>query len=335
MRRKIDVIPADLTLWDSYLESADSMPVEFLRSWIDYQTDYFSETGIVKEWSLIATCSSTPVALWPLCTITEPDGKRRLATFGVRILEPIALVSTESKEWELAQSALINALRELMDREHVESVAIATSTGRNGSPNFLASRIIPEQIGAFADWDIVCELDLSLEKIWSSIRSSYRPLVNRVSSHMDLKIFSGPLDAELGIKVLRDLHLQASGRVTRRESTWFRQLEAIRQGDAFVAVASRDGNPFGAALIWHSQTEAVYAVGAYDRNIMAQGVPIGHLLQWRVIQHLHNMPGINRYRLGTIHGDLQRSGKLIGIDKFKMGFRTTIEVKPVIKISLR
>lgn len=334
VQRVITVVPAVLSAWSTYLVTAVSVPVEGLRTLIDYQTDYFSERSLVTERSLIATCSSTPVALWPLCIITNPDGKRTLATDGVRISEPIALVPIESKEWKLAQPSLINALKEMMDQESVQTVGIATSTIRNGSPSIFASKIIPDQTGSFTDWDIVCNVNLSLEKLWSSIRSSYRPLVKRASSVLDVEILSGPFDAEVGIQILRDLHFRASGRITRGESTWDRLLQAVRVGEALVAIASKDGIPIGAALIWHSNTEAEYAVGAYDRSLMAEGFPIGHLIQWRVIQYLQSIPGLDRYRLGTIHGDSQRTKKVMGIDQFKMGFRTNIEAKPVIQISL-
>lgn len=333
MLSDFQILAADRRPWNSYLESASRVPVEATRSWIEYQTEYISETSSVKDRSLLLVDSAQPIALWPLCVIEHGDGSRTLTSYSGHVLEPIALVPRNSKVWQRAQTPLLIALRDLMEEESVNSARFVTVNGAGGSPSGFAIKMLSEDTTAVVNWEIVCDLSLTQKELWAAIRPSYRSIINRANELLEVEFITGLPGSIRTINELKRLHLEAAGRLTRGDLTWHRQLEAVQGGEAFIALAMKDGHPVGGSLVWCSRTEACYAVAAYNRKLMSEGLALGHFLQWKVIEYLRTKGGIDEYRLGTIPAGITRTQKEKSIDHFKMGFRTLIQPRPSFGLS--
>lgn len=318
--------------WNSYLETASNVPVEATLSWIEYQTAYLSEVNAVTDRSLLLLDSSKPIALWPLCLTVDSNGMRTLSSYGQRVVEPIALVPHESKAWQRAQPHLLLALRDLIKRENAACELQTTQSSIDGSPSGYGLRLLSENTNVTVDWEIVCEVRRSPGEIWSSIRPSYRSIINRAAEQLTVAFFGDPTVSAYATDELKRLHFEAAGRSTRSEETWTLQRDAVGMGEAFIALALKEGYPVGGCLVWCSRTEAVYAVAGYDRVLMSEGLALGHLLQWKVIEHLHSTTNVRRYRLGTVYGARPSTEKLRSINHFKMGFRTGIEIRPVFQL---
>jgi hypothetical protein len=119
----------------------------------------------------------------------------------------------------------------------------------------------------------------------------------------------------------RLLHHKAAGRVTRPLVTFQMMHSWIREGSAILCAASLDGVDVGFAVV------SVYKEGAYYSSSCEDPehnhLPIGHILQWRVMQWLKRR-GISRYEIGVQLYSSQPhavvSDKELKIAFFKRGF---------------
>ena len=80
----------------------------------------------------------------------------------------------------------------------------------------------------------------------------------------------------------------------------------------------------GGGYFTFSKNEAVYSIGAYDRNLFDK--PIGHVIQYEAIQEFIKRK-IDWYKLGSIENyndNDEFSKKMKSIQSFKNGFATHI-----------
>ena len=76
--------------------------------------------------------------------------------------------------------------------------------------------------------------DEDMDKYKTSIRKSFKSLVNWGMKNLEIKIMnSGSLNRENFLD-FKKLHLQASGRQTRSDESWDRQYDAIQNNHAFA-----------------------------------------------------------------------------------------------------
>jgi FemAB family protein len=177
--------------------------------------------------------------------------------------------------------------------------------------------------GAYASirHDLFVDLRLPLENIWSSLRKSYKSLINSGS-----KIWINSIQKSGNEDIWEEfelLHREAAGRRTRSKKTWDIQHEAVASGQAFL-VYLRDKNKrmVGGGFFHTSKIEGVYAVGAYNRSLFAN--PIGHIVQWEAIMEMKRR-GLLWYKIGTASysGDCpEPTEKERSISHFKEGFAT-------------
>ena len=162
---------------------------------------------------------------------------------------------------------------------------------------------------------------MSTDEVWSKIRKSYKPLINKAKETWESEIITRPSENEW--KEFSNFHEVVSGRQTRSLQTWEIQRQWIWEGSAF-AIFLRDSHNklIGAGLFTHNQHQANYFTGVYDRTLFDQ--PVGHLVQWEAILELQRR-GVATYRIGerSYVGLLPApTDKDLAISFFKEGFAT-------------
>jgi FemAB family protein len=165
------------------------------------------------------------------------------------------------------------------------------------------------------------DLSLSLDDIRLSFRKSYRPLISK-----GLAIWTTDVVERVDSEVLEDfrrLHLKVAGRATRSGRSWELQREAVASGDAFlVTLRDKAGALVGGGLFLLSGSEALYAVGVYERDLFQ--MPLGHVVQYKAIETMKRL-GLRWYFIGArpYPGDSPSpTEKEVQIGEFKEGFST-------------
>ena len=82
----------------------------------------------------------------------------------------------------------------------------------------------------------------------------------------------------------KELHVSVSGKQTRSNKTWDSQLDDIKHNKAFVIFLYNGNELIGGAMYRYTKTTALYAIGAYDRNLFPK--PVSHLAHYVAISEL-------------------------------------------------
>jgi len=153
--------------------------------------------------------------------------------------------------------------------------------------------------------------------LWSNIRKSYRPLINKAERNYScLVIDSTNFDFEL-CEEYRKLHFEAAGRATRPAASFHRQYALIEQGQGFLVLVGRDAEYAGAYFFYRIKDCVFYASAATMPGCDAQS-GVGHLGLWKGIQKARET-GARYMDFGMLfleHAD----PKVSNIEFFKFGF---------------
>ena len=178
-------------------------------------------------------------------------------------------------------------------------------------------------VGAAVDLDV--DLEPTPERMWSEIRKSYRSLINRgrrelltsIATHDDAES-----DVSISVAELARLHAEAAGRSVYDDRLWDVVGDLVHAGSAACLLVHQHTRAIGGLLMLLDRPRASYAIGAYDRDLMAEGLPIGHTAMWEAMSWLREQ-GFTRLSLGA--GPTPPvEGKEAGIDQFKRGFATVL-----------
>ena len=169
--------------------------------------------------------------------------------------------------------------------------------------------------------ELAIDLEEDIENIWSSLRKSYKPLINKNS-----KIYSVSNNCTSEIwDMCKELHIACSGKQTRSDKTWQTQWEAIKSKQAIVYFIELNKKVIGFAYFIYDKIVASYFSAAYERENQSDQ-SLGHLILWRAISDLKRK-GIKKLYLGSYVIDLiDGNSKISNIVSFKKGFCNLINV---------
>ena len=179
--------------------------------------------------------------------------------------------------------------------------------------------------GARTQPQFSAEVDLTLreEEIWSSLRRSYRSLVNRGREALKVEVADVNRPEKSVFDTYRLLHSEVAGRQTRPARSWDEMWQRVAQNQALLLVARLDGRPVAATFVTKFGGLAVYASGAYVRDLGK--FPVSHWPLYASILAAKGA-GCSRFLLGSAYFDqaVSVSEKLRSIASFKRGFATEI-----------
>ena len=179
--------------------------------------------------------------------------------------------------------------------------------------------------GASVSLEFSAEADLSLteEQLWTSLRKSFRPLINKGRRDLRIEVVDESTPDRCRFDVYRDLHREVAGRVTRPSESWDVMFEMVAQGRAQLLLAHLEGRPVAATYFVRFGRLALYASGAYVRDLGK--FPVSH---WPLYASMleARRSGVERLVLGTVlqEAGLGPSAKEQSIAVFKRGFATTV-----------
>jgi hypothetical protein len=307
----------DAERWTAETDALTSTPVGVTHSSIDYQISYFNERyDDVDDLSfLLVKDGHTLLAVAGLSASKEGTISLGLDECPVFVERPSDLSDSEVGSLGIFFRALQSGegatdfflrlkMGESLDRFGVDLVQIYA---------------VREVLFSYM-LDPVETVRLSLRNLRKGHRSAVRS-----PRAKELRSWLVSSDQDAAFRAFRNLHKEVSGRVTRGDETWSKQLEAVLSRNSLIFLVEKDGDLVGGALVDLSVAEASYAVGVYDRGLMASGYPLGHVVQTEILRCLSDL-GIRRYLIGEQRRQRNLSDeKLANIDSFKRGFGGSTE----------
>ena len=164
------------------------------------------------------------------------------------------------------------------------------------------------------------KINLSLDEVSlkQNLRKSYKSLVNWGKKNLEL-IFIDYNNSDRSLfNEFKKLHFDASGRKTRSDKSWEIQFQAIECNEAFLVLSKYENKLVGGTYVLLGLKNAYYGVGAYDRDLMKQNIPIGHFPLFSSIIYAKKLKKTS-FDLGYIYSD-SIDEKEKNIFNFKNGF---------------
>jgi FemAB family protein len=313
---------ADPAAWSDVISNCHYVPNAYTGASIEYQLAYHSaQGGRWKDFSLVIYWDQSPVAVWPF-TLSQTGTTLALSSQGSLLAPPLI-------QDGLPRSSKRSLTKLSMDFAHRVARSLALRS-------FDSCDVFGDDLG-LSDWYLealargaICrvqhELFLRTSDSWEQISKNYKKRL-RYTMNQAAKLWrssilndtAGDLDAVWNN--FKRLHIQVSGRQTRSDDSWARQLEAMRSREAFlVYLMDETDTMIGGGYFTLTQTEGLYAVGVYDRTLFDK--PVGYLVQYEAINEMIRR-GIRWYKLGALPcaSDIPApTDKEISIGAFKKHF---------------
>jgi hypothetical protein len=181
-------------------------------------------------------------------------------------------------------------------------------------------------------------LDLNSDNVTrkSSIRKSYKSLINWGLRELQPEIFDNEnISWELMDK-FQQLHIKESGRRTRPEESWLQQFNMVKDGNAFLSCGYYDAELVSAGFFMYNKINCYYGVSASRRDLFEK--PMFHSLIWISIQYAKKLK-CKWFELGEQlyqnHPEEFPTKKELGISNFKAGFGGQTKVFLDLELNLK
>lgn len=286
----------------------------------------FSANSLESDISLTWVQGESPIAYAPICLRRSTDGLIVLQGMPNPLRLPALLPSLHEQARRNILDSFRDHLISALARTHQATLQVWVPISGQLPQGSIEARWLSAvpTVGAGVGLDI--ELGVSPEHCWSGLRKCYRSLINKGRRALSASVLTqGNVASEisLGVAELARLHREAAGRVVYDARLWDVVLDLVREGSAACVLVHADVQAVGAILLLLEGRRSSYAMGAFDRDLMTQGLPVGHTALWAAINWLGE-EGFTRLHLGTSPTPPPAEGKEAGIDHFKRGFATVL-----------
>ena len=296
--------------WNLCLAKINKFNPQYSWNYTEFLTKYYCSNNYLR---LVIKDDNKSVGVFFIIL----TGDLKLISMPEGITEPLFSSDFENKKRKKVVLELVRVLLSFKKNQGLKKLIFKTN-GAYVSAKISDWHLKISQESILSEDFISIQVDLTmpLDLIKTSIRKSYRSLINKGFKLWDIKVFDYKNINKKIWKLYKNLHIECSGRQTRSDNTWELQYSSISKGEAFLVVSFDNNNQIvGGAFIEIGKDIAMYSVGAYDRKLFNE--PIAHSVQMRVIECLKEMK-ISNYHLGFILDT--NDDKLLNIVNFKKGF---------------
>ena len=164
--------------------------------------------------------------------------------------------------------------------------------------------------------ELYCDLTLDNDEIWKSIRSSYKPLINKYKGNV--KLITNP-DKELWDKC-KSLHIKSAGYQTRSDRSWDIQFELLQEENALLYCFFENKELIGFSFFELGSEIITYGSAAYNRDYF-NSKSISHSILWQSIIDSKTKYKKKLFYLGDYY--TKEDEKQKNIVEFKLGFANT------------
>lgn len=174
-------------------------------------------------------------------------------------------------------------------------------------------------------------LSLSEANIRMNVRKSYKSLINWGYKNLQIQVLDYSNITIDKFESFHRFHIEVAGRVTRSNESWTQQYNAICQKKGTLVLGYLNNVLVSGVYTAYGKAKAYYGVAVNNRDLMAQHLPIGHVLLIEAILKA-KQDGLEQFILG----DVAVSGdeKLDAIAKYKRGFTNSVDSVIVYRFDL-
>mgnify|MGYP006075436505 CR=1 FL=1 len=310
-------------LWSSFLDNLKFGPTSYSNQELDYQELFRKEQNFFDtDLSLIILLKNIPISIFAF-TISNDNNKYNISSYGLPILSPLFSDELEDEIKKKLTKKYYELLHEIASHCKIDSWISVEALNENKNISQWHEISLNKGDEVFA----IDEGYIDLRKSSNEIDKFYKKKnvfreINQASNLWNVSIKNKVNIDEWNC--FKKLHIEVSGKQTRSDKTWDSQLNDINNQKAFVIFLYDVKKLIGGAMYRYTKTTAIYAIGAYDRELYSK--PVSHLAHYTAINELKKK-NIKWLRMGAIpkRNDYGiSSDKEVSIGFFKKKFSTDI-----------
>ena len=304
--------------WSEGLQNIPGATPMYSPSLRAFDLEIFS-SSLEHDDSFVVMHSDTVVALVPLYRLKGDDGIIEYRYGGEYVRAPLVGYSKSDKVYGKIVQFVFEYIASLAEKYSVLShmtmiEGVELIEGRNYH-NYLTEL-------AYVDDSTICQLiDLkkSEDELWSNVRKSYRPLINRAKKNYSYEVIISSNFDEQKCEEYRILHHKVAGRQTRSLKSFQLMYESIKNDQGFLVIVRNENEKTTAAhFFFYFGLYCVYGSSAIDDH-EPSNAGIGQLGVWMGIITAQNL-GCHYFDMGQLRLTNNPSKKEQNIAQFKKGF---------------
>lgn len=165
------------------------------------------------------------------------------------------------------------------------------------------------------------DLSQQLEVLYSDIRKGHKSDIKKGQKYQ-FELYDKTNIRQEQIELYRQIYEEDAGGVNRNSELYLHYYKFIQDGLAVLLLA-KNADIYVAAMIVTLYHGTAYYSSYGELTEKLEGIPVGHMMQWKMIQYLKEM-GIKSYEIGEqVYGKTHYScpdKKLMDISNYKRGF---------------
>lgn len=278
----------------------------------EYSKAYFQKD--YKNCSILIANNNSPILSLLLTEVQDFDGVHEFNYYGM----PAILILNPHSPPSDIENALDLLSKSFLELTQNRKLRLNYISERNTLNSF---EILLLTLGAKTQQKFTQYLNIrpSLEDLKREVRKSYKSLINWGVKNIQFNILEQQTIETAKFMAFKELHIQVAGRQTRSDETWLKQIEMIKNDEAFAILGHLDGKLVTASLFNYFQDHCYYSVSASIRELFDK--PLLHSSIWKAIE-LAKAKGCKEFELGeqVFPSTSGVNKKEIDISYFKRGF---------------
>lgn len=307
--------------WNHYIDGINGITFNYTAEKIAFDFEY-SQSIIANE-AFLALESNKPVAAAEIF-VEIREGHKQISWNGGYCLAPYIDIGLGYKVQEKMAKCLMEHIDGIAAEYQCQKIMLREDPLGN-----------PGQISPFYNYNYllrygyldrssltqIIDLRQSKEKLFADVRKGHKHNIKKAGIY-DIKVYSSQNITDEKIEEYKKIYEEDAGRVTRNSELYHHYLTFIKNGKGLVAFGSIREREVGVAVVTLYKNTAYYSsYGELEKEL--GNIPIGHILQWEIINYLKKS-GIEYYEIGEqIFGKThycEADLKLMNISNFKRGF---------------
>lgn len=304
-------------MWNKFTTDNTNVSWRYLCRWSEYQKIY-CKSSLSKDLSFIILNDNEPVAIC-LLFLEDHKGIRQFSYVGEYQAGPLVKQNLTAKYKKKIERTCFSKIDELAKEYKIsKAMFMLDPLAEKYDYNILTEY-------GYLDTSIstsIIDLSLDEKKLWSSVRKSFKSLINNGKDNFNIHIMDYQNPCFETNEIYRKLHHKTAGRVTRSIETFNLQFEMLKDDNA-VLVGIQDRDKFVAfSYFFHHNKKAYYASSSDDPDYSSD-IPLEHCIIWTAIEY-YKKRGLHHLEIGLQQFGQQLfdfpSQKNLNISFFKRGF---------------
>ena len=303
--------------WDKNVSLLDGAPLEFYSEWIEFQQEYM-ENAIIENESWMFLADKKPVCA-AVVFIENWGGTNQLSWENSYCIAPIVSRKLKYKQQEKYVAEAMKHIDDICSKYVCKKALLKFEPKVN--PDF-SSYIYNYnwliKSGYIESSSLTRMLDLreNIDLIRSSFRKGHKNDVKRGGKEYQVEILDAFSIKEEDIEECKKIYEKDAGRTTRTSEMIWHYYNFIRNGHGLLGFAVNQKGERIATIISTFLGKTGYYLLYAEITDETNGIPPGHILQYKIIQELRGR-GVAFYELGEQIYSKQQTDDIDNYEKEK------------------